>query len=247
MFATLKAEFRKLFTVRSTYLIVGLSALIVIFFTFYIEGLRAGDSAKMATKLASEVPGAIGAVSLLGALVGVLLMTHEYRYNTIMYTLTAARRRTRVLLAKIAAVSTFAVLFTLFIAVLSPAMAYLGMHIKGLDIAPQQFPWVDLLWQALFYGWAYSMVGLLFAALFRSQVGAIVALFFAPTIEHIASLLLKENSKYLPFNALGQVLQAGAAGRPDGLTTMHAALVISIYLLVGWLIAWILFVRRDAN
>jgi ABC-2 type transport system permease protein len=247
MFAALKAEFRKLYTVRSTYLIIGLSVLLVMFFAFYIEGIRGGDSSRMAMKLASEVPNAVGAVSLLGALVGILLMTHEYRYNTIMYTLTSARRRSHVLFAKVVAVSVFAMLFTLFIGALSPVVTYIGMSLSGLDIAPQQFPWVDLLWQALFYGWAFSMYGLMFATLLRSQVAAIVALFFVPTLEPLAAMLLKENAKYLPFDALSQVLQAGMSVAPGRLSTLTAAIVVGIYLAVGWLVAWILFVRRDAN
>jgi len=38
MLVALKAEFRKLFTVRSTYILTGLAILFVIFFAFYIEG-----------------------------------------------------------------------------------------------------------------------------------------------------------------------------------------------------------------
>ncbi len=248
MFAALKAEFRKLFTVRTTYGITGIALFIVVLYSFYIEGIRAGNSAHLATKLASEVPGAIQAVSMLAALVAVLLMTHEYRYNTIMYTLTSARRRTTVLAAKIVTISTFALLFAVVVGSLAPAMAYLGMQIKGLDVAVQQFPWWDLAWQGAFYTWALSMFGLLFAALFRSQVASIVILFFAPgTLEALAGLLLKKNVMYLPFNALNQVLQAGTSVGPDRLSTGHAALLVLMYLVVGWTAAWALFVRRDAN
>ena len=249
MFAALKAEFRKLFTVRTTYGIAGFALVIVIAYTFYVEGLRAGDTVHMASKLASETPGAIQAVSLLAGLVALFLMTHEYRYNTIMYTLTSARRRTMVLVAKIVAISAFALLFAAVVGLLAPAMTYLGLHIKGLSLVPQHWQLWDIAWQAAFYTWAYAMFGLLFATLLRSQVASIVALFMVPsTVQLILALLLKKNAIYLPFNALDQVLQAGTKGPgPNGLAAGHAAVIVCAYLVVGWVVAWILFLRRDAN
>jgi ABC-2 type transport system permease protein len=248
MFAAIKAELRKLFTVRTTFGIAAIAACIVILYAFYIEGIRAGDSVQSAMKLASEIPGGIQAVSALAAVVGLLLMTHEYRYNTIMYTLTSTRRRLTVLLAKVLAVSLFAVLFALLVSVLAPAMAYFGLSIKGLHLAPQQFPLWDLAWQGVFYTWAYSMFGLLFAVLFRSQVASIIVLLFAPgVVESLAGLLLKDNAKYLPFSSMGQVLQAGMHVGPNQLSAGHAAVLVLGYLAFGWVIATILFVRRDAN
>jgi hypothetical protein len=31
------------------------------------------------------------------------------------------------------------------------------------------------------------------------------------------------------------------------ITPFHAALVFLTYLVVGWIVAWVLFLRRDAN
>lgn len=248
MFTALKAELRKLFTVRTTYGITGAALAIVILYAFYIEGIRAGDTVHSALKLASEVPGAAQAVAALGAVVALLLMTHEYRYNTIMYTLTSTRRRLTVLFAKIVAASAFALLFAAIISVLAPSMAYVGLTIKGLHLAAQQFPVWDLAWQAAFFTWAYTMFGLLFAALFRSQVASIIVLLFAPgVVESLVGLLLKGNAKYLPFSALSQVLQAGMHVDAGRLSAAHAALLVVCYLVFGWLIAAVLFVRRDAN
>jgi ABC-2 type transport system permease protein len=249
MFAALKAEFRKLLTVRTTYAISGICLAIVAFYAFYIEGIHgSGRSPQDAMKLASEVPGAIQAVATLGTMIAVLLMTHEYRYNTIMYTLTSARRRMAVLTAKVLAVSVFALLFAVAVGALAPVSAYLGMQVHGADIAVQSFPWWDLIWQNGFYMWAYMMFGLSFAVLFRSQVASIIILFFVPsTIEVLASLLLKHNAIYLPFSALGRVLQTGMHVDPNGLSAGHAALVAGGYLVVIWTVAAVLFMRRDAN
>jgi ABC-type transport system involved in multi-copper enzyme maturation permease subunit len=232
---------------------------LVALFAFYIEGIKASpESIHDAGKLASEVTNAVVSVSLIGALAGVLLMTHEYRYNTIMYTLTSSNSRSKTLLAKILAVSVFSILFALLFGTLSPLMTLLGLHIKGLTLDPQQLDVFSLAWRAAFYGWGFSMLGLALAVMLRHQIGVIVTLFMAPTtLEGLLGLLLKHNSMYLPFTSLAQVLQHQVsqtrsvdAAKETIVIAMsygHAALVALAYIVGAWIIAWILFLRRDAN
>jgi len=246
MIASIRAEFRKLLTVRSTYIVFGFALLLAVFFAFYVDGIKAGPTVGDPGKLASEVINAINTVSILGALVGVLLVTHEYRYNTIMYTLTLSRSRTQVFFAKLIAISVFAVIFALALAAFSPAMAYLGVQVKGLHLVHQVFPVWSLLWRAVFVGWGFSMIAFVLAMIIRIQVGAFAALFLIPSmIEAIIGLLLKKNAVYLPFNSLGAVLQH----RSDltSITYGRAALVALVYIVVGCVVAWQLFLRRDAN
>ena len=248
MVPTIKAEVRKLLTVRSTYVITALSLALVIFFSFYISGWRA-DALTLHNPgaAAAAVTGAVGAVSVFAALVAVLLCTHEYRYSTIMYTLTASNSRSKVLLAKLLVITAFSAVFTPIMGVCSPLMAYLGMSAHHLTLVPQTIHVWDVAWRALFYGWGYGMAGLLLAFLIHSQIGTIATLFIAPnTVEAILSLLLKKNTVYLPFTSLDQVLNLGTLGG-GSLTPAHAAEVFLLYLAVGWAIAWFLFLRRDAN
>ncbi len=252
MFATIKSEFRKLITVRSTYFISGLALLIVTFYAFYIEGIRVNpQSLADPGRLASEPIGAIGAVGLIISLVGLLLLTHEYRYNTIMYTLTATKNRVRTLIAKIIVISGYALSMSLIVAVLAPTMAYLGAQVSGHQLVHQVIPVWDLLWRVLFYGWGYAMAALLFASLIRNQVGSIIAVFVIPgTVETLLSLLLKSNTVYLPFTALSQVVVLGGQQGPiqtGHLSPAKGALVFGVYLVIGWAVALFLFVRRDAN
>lgn len=253
MMASIKSEFRKLTSIRSTYFISGLALLIVMFYSFYIEGIRVNaQSLADPSRLASEPLSAIAFVSILIALVGLLLLTHEYRYNTIMYTLTASKSRTRILLAKIMVISGYALVMSLLVGILAPTMAYLGAHASGHVLVHQVFPIWSLLWRTTLYGWGYAMAALLFAALIRSQVGAIIALFVLPgTAETLVGLLLKNNTVYLPFTALSQVIAVmGAKQGPiktGHLSPSKGAFVFCTYLIIGWLVAWALFLRRDAN
>jgi ABC-2 type transport system permease protein len=249
MIRQIKSEIMKLLTVRSTYYTLLACLAIMIFFAFYIEGFHSTKAITDPNKLASEVTSAVSALILLITLVGVLLLTHEYRYNTIMYTLTANNSRWKALAAKAVAVSLFAVAVTLLFGALSPIFAYAGIHLKGLAMVHQNIPYVDLLWRSAFYGWGYAMLGFILAAIIRNQVGAIIVLLFVPTtVESLLSLLLKGNVKYLPFHALGGVL--GDMGQPTGqalLASGKGALVVTAYVIVGMLVAFYLFQRRDAN
>lgn len=244
----LKAEFRKLLTVRSTYIITGLLIAFVIFIAFYVEGWRlAPQDLHNPAELSSDVFGALG-LSVFGAVIGILLMTHEYRYNTIIYTLTGSNSRSRVLFSKIIVISVYALLLTAVIAVLSPTASYLGVHAHGHILVPQTLHIGDLAWRSLFYGWSYGLIGLLLAVLIRIQVGAIVALFVIPSaIEGLLSQLLKHDAIYLPFTALAEVIGNQGFDSTKPLSPGRAAAVVAVYLAVGWAVAWVLFLKRDAN
>lgn len=246
MIATLRAELRKLFTVRSTYLLILLAFAFVVLVGFYAKGYRiSGAELHNPHHVADSIIPIISSLPMLfGSIIAILLMTHEYRYNTVMYTLTSSNSRSRVLFAKFVATSIFAVAFTLVILIVSPLLMYLGIHLHGNTLAPQTIPYKDLLWRCVFYGWSFIITGLLLAVLIRNQIGAIVSLFILPTIEQALALLLKNNAVYLPFMSSGEVLMAPEKG---SITYGHAALVFSAYLLVGWAVAWVLFLRRDAN
>lgn len=242
MIPALSSELRKIFTVRSTYVILGVALTLSALVHFYIFGYRVPFNVQDPGFLASAVARSMDIVALLIALIGVLLVTHEYRYNTIMYTLTSGRNRLVVLAAKFLVISVLSILLSLFFSLLAPVLTMLGVLSGGHDIAAQSIPWADLLWRSVFMGWGYSMLALMIAVLIRHQVGTIVFLLFVPgMIEGILSLLLKENARYLPFSVLQSVLQ------PSDLVPGKAAMIFLAYLVVGWVVAAVLFVRRDAN
>src|SRR5579863_2328529 len=111
MISAIKAEFLKLLTVRSTYFIVLISFAIVALVAGYGNGYRI-DSFRLHNPgiLANESGNSIIFVGAILALAGLLLLAHEYRYNTILYTLTSSNNRAKSLAAKIVVVSVFAVI-----------------------------------------------------------------------------------------------------------------------------------------
>ena len=249
MMTAIRAEFRKLFSVRSTYIVTSLVIIAIAFIGFYVEGWRLTPH-ELADpgQLSSAVLGGLN-FTVFGALVAILSVTHEYRYNTIMYTLTISNSRSKVLLAKILTLSTYALCLTALIVILAPSMTYLGVAAHGHSFVPQTLHIWNLAWRSLFNGWAYAMAGLLLAVLIRIQVGAVAALFLIPgLVEGILGQIFKSAAPYMPFTSLSEVINSSNV--PTGVKQLppsKAALIFTAYLIGGWLVAWFLFLRRDAN
>lgn len=249
MIPALKAEFRKMFTVRATYVIFLSVIILMLFFGFFVSGWKLSPhQLQDPGQLAGDVTGAIQSVSVFAALIAILLMTQEYRYNLIAYTLTSSNSRNKVLAAKCILCTVLGIVFTGVVGLAAPLLSVLGVHAHGLHLAPQTIHYSKLAWECLFYGWGYTMVGLLFAVLIRNQIGSIVVLFIAPdTVEGILGLVLKNHSVYLPFTALSMVIgQPMRSSLAHVISPSRAALVFIGYLAVGWVVAWMLFLRRDA-
>lgn len=242
MIRLLRAELLKLFTVRSTYALLGIALLATIFFSFYVIGYRMAANTAAITTINDGLSMLLSQVLFFVIIIGVLLVTHEYRYNTIIYSMTAANNRLKLLLAKILVVSALAVVATIVLTVAAYALVQAGVAVKGGSVSWEGFAAGDLLWRYVFYGWGSAMYALLFAFIIRNQVGTIAALLLLPgVIEGLLGMLLKENNFYLPFSALTSVLIK------TPLEHGKAALVVLIYLVVAWAIAALLFKRRDAN
>lgn len=242
----IRSEFRKLLTVRSTYVIILFTLLLIMLFAGFGEGFKAEASAlQNKGLLASESAGGIVFTGLVLAFAGLLLMGHEYRYNTIMYTLTSANRWLKDLFAKVIVISAFALFMSLIVAFFSPFCTLVGLHLHGFKLVPQTFDYWPIIWHCLFVGWGYAMYAFILTVILRSQVGAIVTFLLVPLIgEHILAALLKGNTKYLPFTSLQSVADHSLA---PNVSPGHSALVVVIYVIVGLLVGSILFVRRDAN
>lgn len=250
MGATLKAEFLKLFTVRSTYIMIILSVLLITVFAFYFEGYK-GNTGSPASTLTPDalreiVSNAAGLSVTFASIIAILFMAHEYRYNTIMYTLTANVRRGRVLFAKVATILLFSIGYGLLAVGVALGCYMAGLSLRDASLPAQNFEALEQIGKVVFYYMGYALIGLLLATLTRSVVMAIGTLLIFPiTIEPLLSIILKDDAKYLPFTALDSTV--GASMMPSVLPPGEAIAVTCAYLAAGLLITWLLFVRRDAN
>lgn len=244
MIAALKAELLKLLTTRSTYVIIALALLVDMFFAGFVKGYKLADPLLTSpTTFQESITIIVSLTAIFGAIASILLMSHEYRYNTILYSLTSNKSRTTFLVAKIIVLTVFTLVLTSLIAVVVPLFIQIGVGLAGNALPAQTIAYGDIIWRSLFFAWGYAMIALMIAVLVRNQIGTMMVFFILPsTIEGLLTIWLKDNASYLPFTSLGAVIQANPV-----LSYAHAAMVFSIYLIVGWLIAWVLFIRRDAN
>lgn len=244
MRAAVLSEFRKIYTVRSSYFIV----VIVLLLIALVGGqamsneVGAGDLASPSF-LESRVIILMSVVALLSGIAGILQFSHEYRFNTIMYTLTNTRSRTNILLAKIVALSGYAAVFTALAGSFAFVALIFGLQLHDKSLVPQTVAWGELIWKSFFITWGYTMFGAVLVGLARNQVFAVATFLALPMIiEQLLSLALKDNAWYLPFMAMNAV-----TSNPPELSSGNAVLVVLGYIGGGWILSWILFLRRDAN
>lgn len=246
MLASVKSEFRKLLTVRSTYVIVAISMVLIGLFAGFGDGFKAAHgSLQSPGVLMNESESAVMLIGLVLAFAGLLLLGHEYRYNTIMYTLANSRSRLRSLFAKAFVISVFAVVTCIFMAFFSPLCTIVGAHLHGYHIAPQQFNYWSIIWRTAFVGWGYAMYAFILMAVLRSQVGGIVTFLLIPLIgESILGHIFPKDSKYFPFTSLQAVLQHHGV---SSFSVGHSAGIALVYIAVGLIVSSVLFLKRDAN
>ena len=250
MINELKSEFRKLLSVRSTYIVSGIAIALIIFFGFYVQGIKHGGEVVTSAFLAGTIMEVAGIVSTFVGLVAIFLMGHEFRYNTIVYTLTASNSHTKVILSKILAVMSYVLVMVILCDVLSIGMVYLGNSLAHHSLPAQNIVLWSFFLKTLVYCEGYALAGLLFATVIKNLNFAIAALFIGPTtIEALIGILLKDNRAYLPFTALQQVIASPARGGAEQalFSPVKGGVIYAIYITIAWLITWYLFVVRDAN
>lgn len=250
MIGTLKSEFRKLFTIRSTYILLLVAAVIIILLDFFFEGYK-GNTGSAASQLAPTalkevISNTSGMVVMFIALITVLFMGHEYRHNTIMYTLTANSRRSQVLLAKTIVASVVGIGTGFILVAFGLACYFVGIDLRNGVLPTQELNVLEQIGKlTVYFGW-YALIGLLITVILRNLIGVIAFLLIFPTtVEPLIGLLLKKNAAYLPFASIDNII--GASMIQHNISTARSVIVIGIYFAALWIVAWLLFLRRDAN
>ena len=241
----LKAEIRKLLTVRSAYIFLLLVVLMVGLDSVLSTRNMALDTGVLPPEMLSGM--VYSAVTVVGTLVAVyvaLMMSHEYRYNLIYHTLTVARSRAHSLLAKLTTSVVAGSVFTLVAIIVAVGGAYMGAALGGGEFASQDFVVWQVMLHSLVFVNGYALVGLLLAVLFRNIVAPIVLLLLLPGgVEALMSNLIDwVQAEYLPFGSIGQLITQDSVLEP-----LVAVAVFLVYLLPAWIVGGILFLRRDAS
>ena len=256
----LRFESVRVTTIRSTYWIglLGLLLCGLVALGFGLDspetGLSAAETTFLLTAGGESLPFSV--MGLAVSLIGVLATGHEYRYGTILPTLTAMPRRSALLGAKL-----------LIVAAVSAGAAVTGIAVcwlvGTLTLGPlprlieEPIP-IVLVGQTLLV-MLYGLLGAVLGQLTRGITAAIVIVLIMPLlIEPVITALaglealgwLRDIVPYLPFGAGMRLVSAGLAPSTlEGATLLgrwEGGAVFAGFVALLLAAAWLLFERRDA-
>lgn len=232
----LAAELRKLTTVRTTWAVTAVGAVLVgvsaSIYTFATEltGPFTGSAEDVATTVSQ-----IGGNSVIVLVVGILAVTTEFRYGTIGRTLQLTPSRTRMMVAKLAAGGIYGVAFTALGLVVVAVLVAIAGAVNGVGLTVDGASGTAL-WEVLVGMVLTALLGVAVGALLRNQVLAIVlALVWVFVLENLFLALLPDVARWLPFQALQGVFTdpsafSGAEGQMMAMDPLEPATALTVFL-----------------
>lgn len=250
MTALVRAELLKLRTVKLplwlllTALLLVLLGVLVTVLPAGLEGapLRREDPELMARAVANASSG-----SVVVLILGILVLTQEFRFGTATPSFLVTPRRGRVLVAKLIASAMVGAVFAVISALLAVAVSAVLIPFKG-GVVNYDLQVLQVLVGAVLVMVLYGPLGIAVGALVRNQIAAVVgALAFSLLVEQLLIALLPDIGRWTPGGASSAVLQLGelATTRGDLLPVWGGLLLLVAYAAVLSAIAARLTLRRD--
>lgn len=264
MLKSLQYEYRRMVSLRVTWLILGVSTLMVVLITFafasFINEVSPPGSDKPANAEAIIVAVTRAPFAPMGAgLIGILSMGNEFRHRTVITTLLVTPNRTLVLASKAVSVSVVSIIIAVLALTLGTitCMGVIGTAHTGLELGLTGRAFAGFV--VLVAGW--GLLGLGTATLIRSQAGAILILIgFATVVEPLLNSILTmsnvqvldQAAGFLPFTAASSMIatSAGALSATVGeasasLEPWAGGLVYSVFVALVLLLAGRSFSRSQ--
>ncbi len=237
----LRSEWIKLATTRTTWVMLGIGLL--------CEGLFAGLFVGLASFAdigdVDELITGLGLLMTLMLVLGVLVITTEFRHGTSSSTFLVAPRRWPVLVAKLGACLLIGLVAGLLFVLVNGGLALPLYSGRGGTLPPTS-ELVEVYAGVIASFALLCAFGLGIGAIIRNQVGAIIAViavFFV--VSSLPELLPGSIGEYFPAQAVGSL-----HGRVEGdgtLTQLTGGLVLAGWSLLVFAIGTALVVKRDLS
>ncbi|MEA2150312.1 MAG: type transport system permease protein [Solirubrobacteraceae bacterium] len=250
--ATLRSEWTKLVSLRSTKLLVGLAIVVSLLLTALLAIIvgETFDGWSIAAKRDFDPvdTAGVGAIvtAILFLVLGVKAATSEYGSGMIRLTLTATPQRWRVLAAKaavVAAITCGAGLLSAVGMLLTATLIFGSYGLATPDLGGNAALTAILVGSVL--APQFPLIGMTLGLALRSTAAAIIAtlgvLFAPPFIFALLPGSWQDAVKYFPGAA-----SDGISGAADGLAPGLSALVVLAWLAAFLAVALVVFERRDA-
>ncbi|GIH80460.1 ABC transporter permease [Planobispora longispora] len=257
--ALVRSELQKLFTTRLWWIML----LVMLLFTGITLAVTIGFAGVEGGQGAPALPGretlefqqaawTAGAGSSIFVMVlGIIMMTGEYRYQTITTTFLTTPRRGRVVTAKLIAGLLVGVLFGLASLLLTAAAVIPAVLIAGGEVALLDGGIPRIMLGVVATSALYALFGIGLGALVRNQIAAIVgAIVWVFVIEALLTAIpaLQGVGKFTPSGAAQSLIAVQidtGFGQADLLPAWAGASVLVAYALVFAVVASLTTVRRD--
>jgi ABC-type transport system involved in multi-copper enzyme maturation permease subunit len=255
----LKTEFRKLTYSRSTYGLLIAAVFVAVLSTVVTPIVIDQDETGLFGSLQDPamVDGvyANGISSYIFALIlGILIMSGEFRHGTAVATFLASPKRARVLVAKLVMAAVAGAALQIVSAAASLGAGFLTLSYFENVAEPSESVFSNLALAALLSGAILGLVGVAIGSLIRSQLIAIVSsLVWLFVLEPIVLLVFADTGKWLPTGAITGMLALEFESEALGVSTAGylspglSALVLLGYGAVFTIIALITSMRRDID
>ena len=238
----IRSEALKLWSVRTTWVMLGIGLLVEgLFAGLYVGLVNLKDVGSV-----REVQSSTGLLMVMMLVLGVLAITTEFRHGTASSTFLATPRRYPVMAAKLAAVLGLGLLTGLVYVVINGGLALPLFSSRG-ETLPSTG---DI--ASVYAGFVISLAllcafGLGVGAIVRNQVGAIIAaLAFFFILSPLPELLPGSIGHYFPAQAIGS-LHGDPEELSNGLSQIAGGLVLAAWSGGLCLIGAVLLQRRDLN
>lgn len=225
-----RSEIRKLTTVVTTWVLTGVGMLLVLLtaaiFTFTGEAFDGSDA-----HIALAVD-QVGANSIIVLVVGLLLMTTEFRHGTVGRTLQITPARLQVIGAKLLAGGLYGLAFMVAGLVVVVGVLIVAALVGSTGIALGSDT-LGAVWQGAAGLVLTALLGVAVGALIRSQVVALtLMLVWVFIVESLVGVAAPSVGKWLPFSALDAVFATDPSGQAAqaGLQRLDPALGLVMFL-----------------
>lgn len=254
-----KAELRKLLYSRSTYGLLLASILVAVLSTVVTPIVIAQDETGVFGTLQDQamVDGVYAnAISsyIFAIILGILIMSGEFRHGTAVATFLASPKRARVLFVKLGVAAFAGALFQIISAAVSVGAGIVTLSFFEDVASPSDQVFVNLALAALLSGAILGLVGVAIGSLIRNQLIAIVStLVWLFILEPIILLVFVDAGKWLPTGAITGMLalefesEALGVSTADYLSPGLSAVVLLGYGAVFAILALVTSMRRDID
>ncbi|MCA1692380.1 MAG: ABC transporter permease [Actinobacteria bacterium] len=250
MTALVRAELLKLRTTRTIYALlaatVGLTVLGVCI-TILTAGDAEGTFPLDTPEGIRNVLAAGWPVSTFVMILGILSVANEFRHGSVTPTFLVTPHRSRVIAAKMIALTLVGLVFAGIAALVTLVVALPWLAAKDLGVSLFDADVIRVPFSIMLGTTLYGLLGVGLGALIRNQVAAVtIALVWSFVLEGILVSFLPEVGKWLPGGA-GTALSGGATPEGDLLPVWGAALILALYAVAMAGIGSRFVVRRDVT